>query len=287
MEPVRCVTKRFETASGVQIEADFWGDKSEDAVVLLHGGGQTRHSWGSTASEIAKKGWWAISIDLRGHGRSSWVPDQQYGLDGFAADIDFILREEGIAPVLVGASLGGLTGMYLEGYLRPKSIRSLVLVDIVPRMNRIGAERVKSFMLEHLQTGFATLEEAAEAIAAYNPEREIPPGLEGLKKNLHKRDGRWYWHWDPAFLETSNTKQRVEMQDPEFLNSLCLSISAPILLVRGRLSDLVTEVEAAEFLKEFPDASYVDVSGAGHMVAGDKNDIFTQAVIDFLDSPAE
>ena len=114
----------------------------------------------------------------------------------------------------------------------------------------------------------------------------MPAGLEGLKKNLHKRDGRWYWHWDPAFLETSNTKQRVEMQDPEFLNSLCLSISAPILLVRGRLSDLVTEVEAAEFLTEFPQASYVDVSGAGHMVAGDKNDIFTQAVIDFLDSPA-
>ena len=188
--------------------------------------------------------------------------------------------------MLVGASLGGLTGMYLEGLLRPKSIRSLVLVDIVPRMNRTGAERVKSFMLEHLQTGFATLEEAAEAIAAYNPEREMPAGLEGLKKNLHKRDGRWYWHWDPAFLETSNTKQRVEMQDPEFLNSLCLSISAPILLVRGRLSDLVTEVEAAEFLTEFPQASYVDVSGAGHMVAGDKNDIFTQAVIDFLDSPA-
>ena len=287
MESVRCVTKRFDTASGVQIEADFWGEKSEDAVVLLHGGGQTRHSWGSTASEIAQKGWWAISVDLRGHGRSSWVPDQQYGLDGFAADIDFILQEEGIVPVLVGASLGGLTGMYLEGLLRPKSIRSLVLVDIVPRMNRTGAERVKSFMLEHLQTGFATLEEAAEAIAAYNPEREMPTGLEGLKKNLHKRDGRWYWHWDPAFLETSNTKQRVEMQDPEFLNSLCLSIAAPMLLVRGRLSDLVTEVEAAEFLKEFPDASYVDVSGAGHMVAGDKNDIFTQAVIDFLDGPAK
>ncbi|MAW92428.1 MAG: alpha/beta hydrolase [Acidimicrobiaceae bacterium] len=287
MESVRCVTKRFDTASGVQIEADFWGEKSEDAVVLLHGGGQTRHSWGSTASEIAQKGWWAISVDLRGHGRSSWVPDQQYGLDGFAADIDFILQEEEIVPVLVGASLGGLTGMYLAGNLRPKSIRSLVLVDIVPRMNRTGAERVKSFMLEHLQTGFATLEEAAEAIAAYNPEREMPTGLEGLKKNLHKRDGRWYWHWDPAFLETSNTKQRVEMQDPEFLNSLCLSIAAPMLLVRGRLSDLVTEVEAAEFLKEFPDASYVDVSGAGHMVAGDKNDIFTQAVIDFLDTPAE
>ena len=62
-----------------------------------------------------QKGWWAISIDLRGHGRSSWVPDQHYGLDGFAADIDFILEEEEIVPVLVGASLGEGFGYVLSG----------------------------------------------------------------------------------------------------------------------------------------------------------------------------
>ena len=284
MKSVRCETKRFQIGAGIQIEADFWGDLNDNTVILLHGGGQTRHSWGSTASDIAEKGWCAISIDLRGHGRSSWAPNEEYGLDGFAGDIDSVIQEIGVSPVLVGASLGGLTGMYLEGYLRPNSLRSLVLVDIVPRMNRSGAERVKSFMFEHLQTGFPSLEAAAKAISAYNPEREIPADLEGLKKNLHERDGRWFWHWDPAFLETSNTKRRVDMQDSDFLHSLCLAITVPMLLVRGRLSDLVTEVEAREFLREFPNAGYIDVSGAGHMVAGDKNDIFTKAVIDFLDS---
>ena len=284
MGPGSCITKRFETRSGIQIEADFWGESNENTVILLHGGGQTRHSWGSTASDIERKGWCAISIDLRGHGRSGWAPNGEYGLNDFAEDIDHIIQEIGTSPVIVGASLGGLTGMYLEGYLHPNSIRSLVLVDIVPRMNREGAERVKSFMIEHLKTGFSTLEEVAEAISAYNPQREIPSDLDGLKKNLNQRGDRWFWHWDPAFIENSSTQQRLGMQDPDFLHSICSAIHVPILLVRGRLSDLVTEVEAKEFLREFPNAAYIDVSGAGHMVAGDKNDVFTQAVVGFLDS---
>ena len=283
MESSTCTTRHFLTRSGIQIQADFWGELNENSVVLLHGGGQTRHSWGSTAAVIASKGWCAISVDLRGHGMSGWAPDGEYGLNGFAEDIDSVIQEIGVSPVLVGASLGGLTGMYLEGHLRPGSIRSLVLVDVVPRMNPKGVEGVKSFMYEHMQSGFATLKEAAEAISAYNPQREIPSDLEGLKKNLYQRDGRWFWHWDPAFMENTRTPQRLGMQDSDFLHRVCEAIEVPMLLVRGRLSDLVTEVEAEIFLSDFPNASYVDVSGAGHMVAGDKNDVFTKAIVDFLD----
>ena len=56
----------------------------------------------------------------------------------------------------------------------------------------------------------------------------------------------------------------------------------PVLLVRGRTSDVVSEEKAADFLARFPAVEFVDVSGAGHMVAGDKNDEFNGAVIDFL-----
>ena len=54
------------------------------------------------------------------------------------------------------------------------------------------------------------------------------------------------------------------------------------MLVRGRLSDLVSEETAREFLELQPDARLVDVSDAGHMVAGDRNDVFTEAVAGFL-----
>jgi pimeloyl-ACP methyl ester carboxylesterase len=56
----------------------------------------------------------------------------------------------------------------------------------------------------------------------------------------------------------------------------------PTMLVRGRLSDLVTQDEVDEFLKMVPHARYVDVKDAAHMIAGDKNDVFTDAVAEFL-----
>jgi pimeloyl-ACP methyl ester carboxylesterase len=58
----------------------------------------------------------------------------------------------------------------------------------------------------------------------------------------------------------------------------------PALLVRGRMSDLLSEEGAQEFLRLVPHARMVDVSGAGHMVAGDRNDAFNDAVVSFLDT---
>ena len=55
-----------------------------------------------------------------------------------------------------------------------------------------------------------------------------------------------------------------------------------MLLVRGQVSDLVSRERAMEFLTRFPQIEFVDVEGAGHMVAGDRNDLFADAVLDFL-----
>ena len=64
-------------------------------------------------------------------------------------------------------------------------------------------------------------------------------------------------------------------------------LRVPVLLVRGGASELVSEAAAREFVALVPEANYVDVRGAGHMVAGDVNDVFTEAVVRFLDGLAE
>ncbi len=276
------VTERFTTSSGIKIEADLWGPISDRSVLLLHGGGQTRHSWDSTARRLADIGVFAITLDLRGHGRSDWSKNSEYELSQFSEDIAFVLEEIGICPVLVGASLGGLVGMYLEGRMRPGSISALVLVDVVPNMNVNGAERVKDFMLKHSEVGFASLSEVAEVLAEYNPYRKKPTDLEGLKKNLRKRGNRWFWHWDPTFISSERNEKNPDMRNTQLLNEVMSNIKVPTLLVRGKMSDLVTEDEVQEFLEKFPQSDFVDVSGAGHMVAGDKNDVFSEEVIAFL-----
>jgi len=175
--------------------------------------------------------------------------------------------------------------MLMSGELAPGSVRGVVLVDIVPDMEEVGAERIRAFMVERAYEGFGSLEEVADMVAAYNPHRARTADVDGLRKNLRERDGRFYWHWDPRFMDPDAGMMPVEIRDTDRLHAAVERMVAdgPVMLVRGRVSDLVSEEKAAAFVARFPTVEFVDVSGAGHMVAGDRNDAFTAAVIDFIE----
>jgi pimeloyl-ACP methyl ester carboxylesterase len=155
---------------------------------------------------------------------------------------------------------------------------ALVLVDIAPRIERAGAQRIVQFM-EQRPEGFDSLEEVADAIAAYQPHRKRPRTLDGLAKNLRLgENGKYCWHWDPAFL-----KRRIDFsQRLQRFEACARKLTLPTLLVRGGLSDVLSEEGAQAFLEMCPHSEYVNVTDAAHMVAGDRNDIFSKAVIDFL-----
>lgn len=279
---------QFRGRDGNLIVGDAVGDPSDPPVVLLHGGGQTRHSWGTTLGNLGAHGWRAYSVDLRGHGDSEWAADGDYSMDAFAGDIVAIAQALDSPPALVGASLGGISSLAAIGEHPDLEVaRALVLVDVAPRIEIAGRERIGLFMVEHMESGFGSLDEVADAIQRYNPHRPRPTNLGGLEKNLRRRDdGRWYWHWDPVFITGplgGRDETRSSLIDPERLQAAARGLHVPTLLVRGRQSDLLSEEGARELLELVPQASYVDVAGAGHMVAGDRNDVFNDAVVSFLD----
>ncbi len=243
---------------------------------------------GHDAPDPGERGWRAYSLDLRGHGDSDWAPDGDYTLDAFAGDILAIAKTFPSPPALVGASLGGISSLAAIGEHPDETVaRALVLVDVAPRIEEAGRDRIGQFMMERMESGFGSLDEVADAIQAYNPHRPRPKNLAGLEKNLRKRDGRWYWHWDPAFISGrmgGQDETRSTLVDPDRLGAAARGLHVPTLLVRGRMSDLLSEEGAQEFLQLVPHARMVDVSGAGHMVAGDRNDAFNDAVVSFLDA---
>jgi pimeloyl-ACP methyl ester carboxylesterase len=273
---------RFEGFEGISLAADVWGDDAAPPVLLMHGGGQTRHAWGSTARALGEAGWRAISLDLRGHGDSGWAHNGDYSFTTFAADCVAVCDQLGTPPVLVGASLGGVAAILAEGNSDRTVSSGLVIVDITHQSNAAGIQRIKDFMVSGLG-GFATLADAAEVIAAYTPHRQRTINPEGLRKVLRLgADGRWHWHWDPRFID----RGRAEVPGPDFqalFEVALLNVHVPTLLVRGKLSDVVTEEGAKDFLARVPHAKFADVSGAAHMVAGDQNDVFSNAVIEFLE----
>jgi pimeloyl-ACP methyl ester carboxylesterase len=271
---------------GLVLRGDAFGSADAPPVLLLHGGGQTRHSWSGTARALARRGWHALSLDLRGHGESDWSPEGAYDLEDFVQDLVVAARELPRRPVVVGASLGGMAALCAEGESQTSLLAAVVLVDVTPRLEPRGVVRIVSFMTDRPE-GFASLEEAAEAVAAYVEHRARPTDLTGLAKNLRRGDdGRWRWHWDPKFL--SRDRRSGNTLTPGRLLEAARGLRVPTLLVRGKLSDVVSLEGAAEFREAVPHARFADVSGAGHMVAGDRNDLFTEAVARFLrdDVPA-
>lgn len=270
---------------GIRLVATAAGRPDDPPVLLAHGGGQTRHSWHTTTAFLGSSGWYAVSVDLRGHGDSDWAPDGDYTLDAFRDDLVAVCG--GLdAPVMIGASLGGTSSLAALGHTADDPCgRALVLVDVAPHIEMSGAERIRRFMTEHVDDGFGSLEEVADAVHTYNPHRPRPKDLDGLRKNVRLReDGRWYWHWDPAFMTRRplDDETRARLVDPTVLEDAARTLTVPTLLVRGRQSDLLSEEGARDFMALVPHAEFAAVGGAGHMVAGDRNDAFNDAVVGFL-----
>jgi len=277
---IQVARRTFRSSDGLVLVGDAHGDASAPAVVLLHGGGQTRHAWQGTAHALAEAGFYALAVDQRGHGESEWSHEGRYDLDSFADDLRVIASSLGAGPAVVGASLGGLAALLAEGEAQAPLLSALVLVDVAPRIELAGVARIVGFMTAH-PDGFESMAQAEAAVAAYLPHRPRPKGGSGLAKNLRRgSDGRYRWHWDPRFVTREHGL--TPEQFAERMQRAARRLRLPTLLVRGRASDVLSEEGSREFLELVPHAKFVDVADAAHMVAGDKNDVFSDAVVEFL-----
>jgi pimeloyl-ACP methyl ester carboxylesterase len=276
-------TVDYYGVDGITLAADEW-NRGSDAVadrptiLMLHGGGQNRFSWKNTGQVLADEGFHVVAVDSRGHGDSDWAPDATYDVETLTADVMHMLDAIGRPVMLIGASMGGLTGILVADRAGPDKVTRLALVDVVPRFEKSGSARIREFMFGHIH-GFSSLEEAADAVAAYLPHRTKPRSSEGLKKNLRLRDGRWYWHWDPAFMTKPGDDPQLRTEKFE---QAAMDLTIPVLLIRGKLSDVVSPEGVRHFLATVPNAELVELPKAGHTAAGDDNDAFSDVVVAFV-----
>jgi non-heme chloroperoxidase len=268
------------SGAGVTITASAAGDPQNPPILLLHGGGQTRHSWSAATRALAAHGYYAVAADLRGHGESDWAENGDYSLETFRADVEMLVSQLKRRPILVGASLGGLASLLFVGENGNDRVRALVLVDIVTKTDPAGSAKIRAFM-ESRPEGFVSVEDAADAVSDYLPHRPRPQDLSGLARNLRLgADGRFHWHWDPLIL---HGKQSPDPRTSvERLEDAARGVRVPTLLIRGALSQIVTKEGAEDFLRLVPHAGLANIEQADHMVAGDQNDAFNDAILNFV-----
>jgi pimeloyl-ACP methyl ester carboxylesterase len=275
-------SERFPVAD-LSLAVETRNPGGSPALVFAHGFGQTRGAWTAAAEVLASSGCRCVTFDTRGHGESDRVPDGDYQLDQFADDLMRVAAAQPEPPILVGASMGGLLGIVIAGEVHPSPFRALVLVDITPRWETAGVERILAFMQAH-PDGFASYADAAEQIAAYLPQRKERKSEGQLRPLLREgTDGRLRWHWDPALL--AGVVHQSERYQPRLLAAATtIEVEVPVLLLSGARSDVVSRATVDEFLHAVPHAQHVELSHATHMVAGDANDAFTREVAHFVQS---
>ena len=190
-------------ADDVTLVADVAGDPDAPTVVLMHGGGQTRHSWSGAMRALLDEGYRVINYDARGHGESSWSADGVYTFARRAADLRTVLAEIAAPVALVGASMGGLTAMQAigEGAL-PSAV---VLVDIVLRPEPRGVQRIRNFMRAN-PGGFADYRGGGRR------GRGLQPGTTPLQGFERPGAQSTQWHRWPLILALGSAHDEREVR---------------------------------------------------------------------------
>lgn len=283
----RSAVSHLVAADGTALVLERWRGERAPSLLFAHGFGQTRHAWNGAARALAVQGYDTVTFDARGHGGSDWVPRGDYHMEQFVDDLlrvaSAATSSDGRRPVMVGASMGGLLGLMAAGEADPDHppFSALVLVDITPRWETKGVERILGFMRAHPH-GFADYDEAASAIEAYLPHRRERKTEAQLKPLLRQGDdGRLHWHWDPALLD--GVVAESERYQPQLFQA-ATRVKVPVLLLSGARSDVVSSHTVDEFLRLVPHARHVSLADATHMVAGDANDAFTNEVASFAET---
>ena len=195
-------------SGGIRLAADVDGAEDGPTVVLLHGGGQTRHSWSNTWRFLADSGWRAWTVDMRGHGDSEWDGEGDYTLQAFAADAEAIARSIPQPPVLVGASLGGLSSMVAIAQADPQEdlARALVLVDVAHRLEADGRDRIGALLMHR----FTTLKPHKEALRRALATLAMPQNAAtGAKLAWRSADRIWRLAGDTATDYNHYTKRAM------------------------------------------------------------------------------
>jgi len=121
---------QFTGFAGIRLEAEVDGSPDDPAVLLVHGGGQTRGVWGNVATALVQAGRRVVTLDLRGHGGSEWPADGRYDFDAYVQDMRAVLAQLGTRPVVVAATLGGWIATAALAGDAAMLAAGLVLVDL-------------------------------------------------------------------------------------------------------------------------------------------------------------
>ena len=249
-----------------------WGDpKAARVVVCVHGLTRQGRDFDSLAQALMAKGFRVICPDIAGRGLSDWLPDpKHYVASQYLADMTALIARLGAAEIdWIGTSMGGLIGLWLAA--QPNTpVRRLVLNDIGPFIAKTALQRIADYLgtdptfsdlaaattyMRDVHAGFGPLNDDGWRHLALHSVRSDPGG--GLRLR-----------YDPKIA----IGFRAQADKDADLWLLWSKVRAPILVLRGELSDVLSPETARLMAAGGPEATgpkadLVTIAGVGHAPA--------------------
>jgi len=257
-----------------------WGAPDAPAVVLLHGGHQSAHSWDLVSLHLARR-YRVLALDQRGHGDSEWARDVTYSNHEMSLDAEAFIAAMGLRqPIVIGHSMGGRNAMLLTRR-DPSLLSALVIVDVGPELSEKGRAAIAGFVQAAQE--FDDLEHFVRVVRQYDPYRSREHIERTVKYNMLERaDGKFVSKCD------SNPRRLGLVRGAGPLENITLDdatrFDLPVLLVRGANSNILAGDAAERFATSLPRGTLVTVPDCGHNVHGQNTKGFIEALGPFLDS---
>ena len=259
-------SSQFVEVSGLRLHYLDYGSPEKPPLVCLHGLSGNAHNFDYLAAHLAPD-WHVMALDVRGRGDSAWGPPGDYNQQVYVNDLAGMLEALGIPRVtLIGTSMGGIVSMMFAGGY-PERVERLVLNDIGPEIDPAGLGRITAYMTSS-PASFATMAEVTQYYREnYPPLRAVPEQvlIEFVKWSVRPApDGRLVWKLDPAVRNIPRTGTAARAMD---LWVPYARIAAPVLVVRGAESDILSRATADRMRVVQRGTTVVEVPGVGHAPA--------------------
>jgi pimeloyl-ACP methyl ester carboxylesterase len=253
--------KFFDTGK-IKINYLDYGSASLEPLMMLHGGAWCWQEYLSLIPSLSER-WRIYALDLRGNGRSGWVPGH-YRLEDFTEDNLEFVRQLNAPAVLIGHSLGGVIALMVAARC-PEKVKALIIEDsplTLDNYKRIVDSSRNMFCL------WLELKESAQS------EEELTLALADKYKNYPGITSAWIlffagclWHLDPTFFNTLLYDFDGFTKGYDY-KPLLAKINCSVLFIRGeaKLGAVMTDDEVSWLEKNCSNVSCVEINGVGHLL---------------------
>lgn len=251
---------------GLRLHArDYPGEPGAPPVLCLPGLTRNARDYDALARRIAGKRR-VLALDLRGRGESAYAKDpMSYVPLTYAQDVVALLADQKIDRFAsIGTSLGGIVTMLLAGMV-PGRIAGALLNDVGPEIDPAGLSRIRGYVGKSSvwPTWMHAARGVQEAHADIYPDWRIEDWL-AMAKRLYRLNsaGRIVLDYDLKIAEPFRVPGNEA--GPDMWRALAALGRAPVLVVRGGRSDILSAPVAERMVAALPDAALVTVPGVGH-----------------------